>query len=555
MYTFTCITMRVRRVYDRSALFLLWFALCWTNEPFLNRRHYRSCESTNWPGKYDSRLNFLPPRRDSFYPPLHVRSTHETAGILLHSTCNYSSKDVLFITSIPHGWTDDYAITDSFLQRNLSKRRRMKRHRRPCFYYPNSSAAFNLELLGDLTFKLNPGPPMNRTIPVIVSSQAKRSHASRPITVSYNVTPGSKNCCPRGVNRHNLISIRGPNKKLQNSFVPIDFCLLNTRSNKKKEIAIKDYAVDNNVDIFAVTETWLRNNENYNFSIAEVCPTGYRFYHVPRKNSRGGGVGLLIKKHMKVTKQTQRNFSSFEYLDIVTTCSTGSIRIVTIYRPPPSKANQLNRALFFEEFCTLAEQLVVSPGNLLLVGDFNYHVDNISNPDTVKFNKILESFSLVQHVNGPTHKKGHTLDLIITRAVDELVTSVEIRDPMLSDHSAIHCKLRLKKPPLERMETSYRKLRSVNMDSFNDDLKQSDLLTTNTFDLTGLIEKYENTLTETLQRHAPLKRRMITLRPSAPWYHEGISDLTPRENVGSWSAAGDRRDCVSTDRCMSTSAR
>ena len=73
-----------------------------------------------------------------------------------------------------------------------------------------------------------------------------------------------------------------------------------------------------------------------------------------------------------------------------------------------------------------------------------------SNLDTVKFNKVLESFSLVQHVNGPTHKNGHTLDLIITRAADELVTSIETRDPMLFDHSAVHCKLRLKKPPLER---------------------------------------------------------------------------------------------------------
>jgi len=79
------------------------------------------------------------------------------------------------------------------------------------------------------------------------------------------------------------------------------------------------------------------------------------------------------------------------------------------YLQTASKGNQLNHALFFEEFCTLTEQLVVSPGNLhvLIVGDFNYHMDNVSNLGTVKFNKILESFSLVQHVNGPTHKKGH----------------------------------------------------------------------------------------------------------------------------------------------------
>ena len=31
--------------------------------------------------------------------------------------------------------------------------------------------------------------------------------------------------------------------------------------------------------------------------------------------------------------------------------------------------------------------------------------------------------------------------------------------------------------------------------------------------------------------------------------------VMPRESVGSWSAAGERQDCVSTDRCMLTSVR
>ena len=88
--------MRVRRVCDRSTLFLLYFALYWTNQPFLNGRHHRSFESTNWPPKCDSTLNILPPRRDFLYPPSHFRSTHKAAGILLHSTSNYSNKDVLF---------------------------------------------------------------------------------------------------------------------------------------------------------------------------------------------------------------------------------------------------------------------------------------------------------------------------------------------------------------------------------------------------------------------------------------------------------------------------
>ena len=156
-----------------------------------------------------------------------------------------------------------------------------------------------------------------------------------------------------------------------------------------------------------------------------------------------------------------------------------------------------------------------------MAGDFNFHIDNIGDSDTIKLNKILESFNLQQHVNGPTHKKGHTLDLIITRNEDKLVTGIRIHDPVISDHLAIHCTLQLEKPPLEHAEIYYRKLNNVNMDSFNEDLKVLDL--NYDYDLSVLIDKYENTLKETLQQHAPQKRRIITLRPLSPWYNEEIA--------------------------------
>ena len=64
----------------------------------------------------------------------------------------------------------------------------------------------------------------------------------------------------------------------------------------------------------------------------------------------------------------------------------------------------------------------------------------------------------------------------------------------------------------------------MDLDSFNDDLKQSNLLTTNTLNLTSLNEQYKNTLKETLKKHPPLRRHVITLRPLAPLCHEGIGD-------------------------------
>ena len=49
------------------------------------------------------------------------------------------------------------------------------------------------------------------------------------------------------------------------------------------------------------------------------------------------------------------------------------------------------------------------------------------------------------------------LDLLITRADDYLVTSIEVRDPMLSDHLAVHCKLGLQKTPPVQASIQYKK--------------------------------------------------------------------------------------------------
>ena len=261
------------------------------------------------------------------------------------------------------------------------------------------------------------------------------------------------------------------------------------------------------MDIFAFTETWLQPGDSDNYTIAELCPTGYFFHHVPREDSRGGGVGLLLKKRIQIKRQCLRTFKSFEYIDVLVKCSNDFTRFVTIYRPPPSRKNGLNNKTFLDEFATLAEQLVVVPGNLLIVGDFNYHLDANSDTDAKRFNNILESFNLHQHVNVSTHKHGHTLDLVITRSDDDFVTGVEIKDPLLSDHSAVHCKLRLKKPPLEQVEVEYRKLRSIDMDCLCNDLKKSALISADNYtDLPTLIDEYEDTLKNILDIHAPIKR-------------------------------------------------
>ena len=62
---------------------------------------------------------------------------------------------------------------------------------------------------------------------------------------------------------------------------------------------------------------------------------------------------------------------------------------------------------------------------LLIVGDFNIHVDS-SNNDSKDFLDILNAKGLTQHMTSPAHQQGDTPDLIITREQSNLLSGSPI---------------------------------------------------------------------------------------------------------------------------------
>ena len=81
----------------------------------------------------------------------------------------------------------------------------------------------------------------------------------------------------------------GPVSRSLNGF------LLNIRSIKNKSASFLEFVKDNNADLIAVTETWLRP-EDTEGSISSITPPGYKFTHVPRNVKKGVGVGFFIKE-------------------------------------------------------------------------------------------------------------------------------------------------------------------------------------------------------------------------------------------------------------------
>ncbi len=66
-------------------------------------------------------------------------------------------------------------------------------------------------------------------------------------------------------------------------------------------------------------------------------------------------------------------------------------------------------------FCDSVLSLVcIKFERILILGDFNIHIDKNDSTMTRDFLSLLDCFDLKQLVDCPTHIKGHTLDLVIT---------------------------------------------------------------------------------------------------------------------------------------------
>ena len=170
--------------------------------------------------------------------------------------------------------------------------------------------------------------------------------------------------------------------------------------------------------------------------------------------------------------------------------------------------------------------LAVRPGELLVTGDFNIHVNDTNDPNFRHFLEILDSLNLVQPVTEQTHKAGHTLDLVITHKDGDILNSKPCTHYYLSSHSTIVYTLKFLKPrPLQKI-IKCRKLKSVDIGELKKDLKMSELLHLNDhadMSVDELNLKYHETLSALLDKHAPLVVRKVPARKCLPWFNDEIA--------------------------------
>ena len=287
------------------------------------------------------------------------------------------------------------------------------------------------------------------------------------------------------------------------------FATTNFRSVRQKSAALSDLISSKQIDILAMTETWLSSCDTA-ACLADISPPGFSLSHCPRLSGRGGGVAFLVCETFKVEIIHTPKFLSFEAICILVKHSSITANFICIYRPPGCEKT------LFDEFPNFLENTLQFQDEHYIFGDFNIHLDKPS-VNTRSFLDILDTFSLHQHVTFPTHIYGHWLDLFITRSNCKHVKAIS-SSYGLSDHLTvlIDLWLQIKSSP-EKANITFRPINKIDLDTPHMDLSNSDLLIHPKTSLLEITDQLSETLSHLLEKHEPKQTKMTQLRPHSPW--------------------------------------
>ena len=209
-------------------------------------------------------------------------------------------------------------------------------------------------------------------------------------------------------------------------------------------------------------------------------------------------------------------YTNFENQTVSLSLGTNYLHVTTIYIPSGIFSSEFN-----EQISDLLSKLLSLTGKHIILGDFNFRINDPTDTHAAKFKALTEQFNLIQHVSIPTHDAGNTLDLVLTR--DDLsVSSIFTDHSVKSDHSAVLFTISCASPGVVKKSITYRKWKSIDVSSVQADISDAfeDFAYQN---IDTAVRTYNSTLADIIDNHAPQKSRIVTVRADKPWYTAELS--------------------------------
>ncbi len=316
----------------------------------------------------------------------------------------------------------------------------------------------------------------------------------------------------------------------------------NAQSVRLKENLIKQYILDNDVDILIILESWLHKDElPY---IRDVLPSidSYKLHQLPRpdrKNSSGGGMLCIYKESIEIQKMANTKFKVLETMDLKLVARDRSIRIIPVYRPPRSENRKYPISDFYDDMEKLVSHYKTTNDEVIFCGDYNVHVNKANDAETRRFNSIIELAELKQHVSEKTHIHGNTLDLVMSDIESKSITNCVV-DDFLSDHAVVLMDLNMTKPPKSTKMVRFRRNQNVDLNVLESQIDENLRNTVDSDNLQQLVDNFNQALSDAYTKQAPLIEKNVVIRPPTPWTYDDIKEdkATRRKLERRWRHTG-----------------
>ena len=181
------------------------------------------------------------------------------------------------------------------------------------------------------------------------------------------------------------------------------------------------------------------------------------------------GVGIELqhkKEYVTARLETNLQLDTIEHGVWSTTIRNKRLTLVGVYHPPIGSSTGKRYAKFLEEGSQLIQYLITNHTNLILLGDFNIHIQDIENPDSLIYNNTMEALGLQQHINEPTHRLGNTFDLIYMESLNRVKVLHSFIGNLISDHRVVGIELEIRKQLEKHQPTKHRNYKEFNLNSF-----------------------------------------------------------------------------------------
>ena len=129
--------------------------------------------------------------------------------------------------------------------------------------------------------------------------------------------------------------------------------------------------------------------------------------------------------------------ANFEHLCVRISTSSKSVIGFVVYHTGAAYS------LFYKEFENTLGILATYNEEVLILGDFNFHLEQPNNTDAQTFSNILRSHGFNSSTNQPTHNQRRWLDVIAFRKS----VNINYIDSGISDHKLLLCSCEMLKPP------------------------------------------------------------------------------------------------------------